>query len=124
MSSCKMVREETRALGALLIYDEVYSFRMGYNGAQGELGVIPDLTALGKVIGGGHAHWGGRRLQSIDGGAVRSARRREDVARRHLQCQSDVHGGGREGDGTCTTALPMTGWPDWASACARVCANC
>tara|TARA_R110001599_G_scaffold353465_1_gene593127 strand:- start:41048 stop:42379 length:1332 start_codon:yes stop_codon:yes gene_type:complete len=49
----QMVREETRALGALLIYDEVYSFRMGYNGAQGELGVIPDLTALGKVIGGG-----------------------------------------------------------------------
>jgi glutamate-1-semialdehyde 2,1-aminomutase len=49
----KMVREETTALGALLIFDEVYSFRMGYNGAQGELGVIPDLTALGKVIGGG-----------------------------------------------------------------------
>ncbi|MGL4564529.1 MAG: aspartate aminotransferase family protein [Halioglobus sp.] len=48
-----MVREETRALGAMLIFDEVYSFRMGYNGAQGELGVIPDLTALGKVIGGG-----------------------------------------------------------------------
>ena len=49
----RMLREETRALGALLIFDEVYSFRMGYNGAQGELGVIPDLTALGKVIGGG-----------------------------------------------------------------------
>ena len=49
----QMVREETRALGAMLIFDEVYSFRMGYNGAQGELGVIPDLTALGKVIGGG-----------------------------------------------------------------------
>ena len=48
-----MLREETRALGAMLIFDEVYSFRMGYNGAQGELGVIPDLTALGKVIGGG-----------------------------------------------------------------------
>jgi glutamate-1-semialdehyde 2,1-aminomutase len=49
----QMLREETRALGALLIFDEVYSFRMGYHGAQGELGVIPDLTALGKVIGGG-----------------------------------------------------------------------
>ena len=48
-----MVREETTALGALLIFDEVYSFRMGYHGAQGEMGVIPDLTALGKVIGGG-----------------------------------------------------------------------
>lgn len=48
-----MLREETRALGALLIFDEVYSFRMGFNGAQGELGVTPDLTAMGKVIGGG-----------------------------------------------------------------------
>ena len=49
----EMLRHETRAAGALLIFDEVYSFRMGYNGAQGELGVLPDLTAMGKVIGGG-----------------------------------------------------------------------
>src|SRR5204863_7713672 len=37
----------------MLIFDEVYSFRLGYHGAQGALGVIPDLTAMGKVIGGG-----------------------------------------------------------------------
>jgi glutamate-1-semialdehyde 2,1-aminomutase len=49
----QMLREETTAAGALLIFDEVYSFRMGYNGAQGALGVTPDLTAMGKVIGGG-----------------------------------------------------------------------
>ena len=49
----KMLREETLAAGALLIFDEVYSFRMGYHGAQGAVGVIPDLTAMGKVIGGG-----------------------------------------------------------------------
>jgi glutamate-1-semialdehyde 2,1-aminomutase len=49
----QMLREETRAAGALLIFDEVYSFRMGYHGAQGAVGVTPDLTALGKVIGGG-----------------------------------------------------------------------
>ncbi len=49
----KMLREETTALGAKLVFDEVYSFRMGYNGAQGELGVLPDITAMGKVIGGG-----------------------------------------------------------------------
>jgi glutamate-1-semialdehyde 2,1-aminomutase len=49
----RMLREETTAAGALLIFDEVYSFRMGYNGAQGAVGVIPDLTAMGKVIGGG-----------------------------------------------------------------------
>ena len=48
-----MLREETARAGALLIFDEVYSFRLGFNGAQGALGVKPDLTALGKVIGGG-----------------------------------------------------------------------
>jgi glutamate-1-semialdehyde 2,1-aminomutase len=48
-----MLREETARAGALLIFDEVYSFRLGFNGAQGALGVAPDLTALGKVIGGG-----------------------------------------------------------------------
>lgn len=48
-----MLREETTRAGALLIFDEVYSFRLGFNGAQGALGVTPDLTALGKVIGGG-----------------------------------------------------------------------
>ncbi|BCW90732.1 Glutamate-1-semialdehyde 2,1-aminomutase [Alphaproteobacteria bacterium SO-S41] len=49
----QMLREECDAAGALLIFDEVYSFRLGYHGAQGELGVTPDLTALGKLIGGG-----------------------------------------------------------------------
>ncbi len=48
-----MLREETARAGALLIFDEVYSFRLGFNGAQGALGVNPDLTALGKIIGGG-----------------------------------------------------------------------
>lgn len=47
------LRAYTQSIGALLIFDEVYSFRMGYNGAQGELQVTPDLTALGKIIGGG-----------------------------------------------------------------------
>ncbi len=40
--------------GALLIFDEVMTgFRVGLNGAQGRYGVTPDMTALGKVIGGG-----------------------------------------------------------------------
>jgi glutamate-1-semialdehyde 2,1-aminomutase len=39
--------------GIVLIFDEVIAFRLGYNGAQGELGVLPDLTTLGKIIGGG-----------------------------------------------------------------------
>lgn len=49
----RMLREETTAAGALLIFDEVYSLRLGFNGAQGAVGVTPDLTALGKIIGGG-----------------------------------------------------------------------
>jgi len=48
-----MLRRVTREIGALLILDEVITFRLGYNGAQGRFGVDPDLTALGKVIGGG-----------------------------------------------------------------------
>ncbi|HOS44305.1 MAG TPA: aminotransferase class III-fold pyridoxal phosphate-dependent enzyme, partial [Armatimonadota bacterium] len=43
-----------RASGALLIYDEVITgFRLGLAGAQGWLGVTPDLCTLGKIIGGG-----------------------------------------------------------------------
>lgn len=48
-----MVRDFCDRSGALLVFDEVFSFRMGHGGAQGALGVTPDLSALGKVIGGG-----------------------------------------------------------------------
>jgi glutamate-1-semialdehyde 2,1-aminomutase len=48
-----MLREETERLGIVLIFDEVFSFRVGYHGAQGHFGVTPDLVALGKIIGGG-----------------------------------------------------------------------
>lgn len=47
------VRTVTEELGVLLIFDEVFSFRLGYHGAQGLYGITPDLTALGKIIGGG-----------------------------------------------------------------------
>jgi glutamate-1-semialdehyde 2,1-aminomutase len=50
--------------GALLIFDEVMTgFRVAYGGAQARYGVKPDLTCLGKVIGGGlpAAAYGGRR---------------------------------------------------------------
>jgi glutamate-1-semialdehyde 2,1-aminomutase len=50
--------------GALLIFDEVMTgFRVAYGGAQAHYGVKPDLTCLGKVIGGGlpAAAYGGRR---------------------------------------------------------------
>ncbi|HEY0106309.1 MAG TPA: aspartate aminotransferase family protein [Rhizomicrobium sp.] len=48
-----MLREETSRQKSLLVFDEVYSFRLGYGGAQEALGIRPDLTALGKIIGGG-----------------------------------------------------------------------
>ncbi len=48
-----MLREETRRHGMLLIYDEVVALRNGYGGTQEQLGVYPDLTAMGKYIGGG-----------------------------------------------------------------------
>jgi glutamate-1-semialdehyde 2,1-aminomutase len=48
------LREATAATGTLLVFDEVISgFRVGPGGAQGREGVTPDLTILGKVIGGG-----------------------------------------------------------------------
>ncbi|MGF1540923.1 MAG: glutamate-1-semialdehyde 2,1-aminomutase [Pleurocapsa sp.] len=48
------LREITKDNGALLIFDEVMTgFRIAYGGAQEKFGVTPDLTTLGKVIGGG-----------------------------------------------------------------------
>src|SRR5207237_2057579 len=48
------LREETRRAGALLVFDEVMTgFRVSRGGAQEKLGIEPDLTCLGKVIGGG-----------------------------------------------------------------------
>jgi glutamate-1-semialdehyde 2,1-aminomutase len=48
------LRELTHAYGALLIFDEVMTgFRVDIHCAQGRFGVIPDLTTMGKVIGGG-----------------------------------------------------------------------
>jgi glutamate-1-semialdehyde 2,1-aminomutase len=56
------LREVTRELGILLIFDEVISFRVAPGGAQQSYGVTPDLTTLGKIIGGGLpvAAFGGR----------------------------------------------------------------
>ncbi len=58
------LREECDRHGALLIFDEVMTgFRVAMTGAQGHFGIKPDLTCLGKVIGGGFpcAAFGGRQ---------------------------------------------------------------
>lgn len=47
------IRQCCDASGAVLVFDEVIAFRLGYRGAQGDLGVTPDMTTLGKLIGGG-----------------------------------------------------------------------
>jgi glutamate-1-semialdehyde 2,1-aminomutase len=73
------LREVTRAAGALLVFDEVVTgFRLARGGAQARYGVEPDLTCLGKVIGGGLpvGAYGGRRAimeQLAPAGAVYQA---------------------------------------------------
>jgi glutamate-1-semialdehyde 2,1-aminomutase len=48
------LREITQRHGALLVFDEVITgFRIGWGGAQNVFGIQPDLTVLGKIIGGG-----------------------------------------------------------------------
>lgn len=58
------LRELTQEHGALLVLDEVMTgFRIAYGGAQEKFGITPDLTTLGKIIGGGLpvGAYGGRR---------------------------------------------------------------
>ena len=60
----QFLREITQEYGSVLIFDEVITgFRLGYGGAQEWFGVKPDMTTLGKIIGGGMplAAYGGRR---------------------------------------------------------------
>lgn len=60
----QFLRDITLAEGSLLIFDEVITgFRLGYGGAQEYFGVYPDMTTMGKIVGGGMpmAAYGGRR---------------------------------------------------------------
>ncbi|NJK62647.1 MAG: glutamate-1-semialdehyde 2,1-aminomutase [Synechococcaceae cyanobacterium SM2_3_1] len=63
------LRQITQEHGALLVFDEVMTgFRLSYGGAQGCFGVTPDLTTLGKVIGGGlpvGAYGGSRQIMEM-----------------------------------------------------------
>jgi len=56
------LRDATSKTGALLVFDEVMTSRTGAGGLQGRLGITPDLTTLGKYIGGGSSFgaFGGR----------------------------------------------------------------
>ena len=60
----EVLRELTEANGSLLIFDEVMTgYRVAYGGAQSLLGIYPDITCLGKIIGGGLpvGAYGGKR---------------------------------------------------------------
>jgi glutamate-1-semialdehyde 2,1-aminomutase len=63
------LRKETKKYGILLIFDEVMTgFRVALGGAQAYFGIKPDLTCLGKVIGGGlpvGAYGGRREIMSL-----------------------------------------------------------
>ena len=65
-----MLRDFTRSDGSVLIFDEVISYRVAPGGSQEYYGITPDMTALGKIIGGGFAvgAFGGRTdiMQQFD----------------------------------------------------------
>ena len=87
------LREITKRDGALLIFDEVMTgFRVAHGGAQQLYGITPDLTCLGKIIGGGLpcGAFGGR-AEIMD--MLAPARPR--LPGRHSQRQSARHGRGR-----------------------------
>ena len=64
------LRRLTSELGILLVFDEVISLRVAHGGAQQRYGVVPDLTTMGKIIGGGLpvAAFGGRAdvMETLD----------------------------------------------------------
>ena len=63
------LRDLSTKYGALLVFDEVMTgFRVAYGGAQSYFGVIPDVTTMGKVIGGGlpvGAYGGRKEIMSL-----------------------------------------------------------
>ena len=79
------LRSFTDRHGALLIFDEIISFRVAPGGAQARFGVRPDLTTLGKIIGGGYplAAFGGRAdvMDIFDAASAGRGQPRRDVQR-------------------------------------------
>ena len=72
----ELLRRTASDSGALLIFDEVITgLRVARGGAQERFGVLPDLTIMGKIVGGGSARGRLRRVPGTDG-AHRAGRRR------------------------------------------------
>jgi len=67
-SVLRLLRSFCDSCGTVLILDEVYSLRLDYHGAQHRFGVRPDLTVMGKIIGGGlpiGAVGGSRKIMEV-----------------------------------------------------------
>ena len=100
------LRKVTREVGALLIFDEVITFRLGYRGAQGFWNIDPDLTTLGKIIGGGFPVGAIGGHEECHGG-VRSARGQAGAAAwRHVLRQSGDDARRASPRWNCSTTRP------------------
>ena len=93
----ELLHEFRRSSGALIIDDEVITFRLHECGAQTLYGLEPDLITLGKVIGGGFPHRRGGRHRRGDGGLRQQHGQGRLPAVRHVHRQSALHG--RRGGG-------------------------
>ena len=94
-----LLREFTRRHGVVFILDEVVSLRLGYGGAQAELGIEPDLTTFAKIIGGGFpvgAMGGSAEIMRVFEGSYFAA---EEADRPRI-----AHGGTFNGNVTSMTA--------------------
>ena len=112
------LRELTAKHGALLICDEVMTgFRVAYGGAQALLKIQPDITTLGKIVGGGHADRSVRRPARDH--AAHPARG-QSVSSRHAQRQSRRHAPRASPRcRSCATIRRTSSWsrsrPGWSS---------
>ena len=105
----ELLRERATATGALLVFDEVITgFRVARGGAQELTGVVPDLTVMGKVIGGGLPAAALRRPARAHG-APRAGRRRLPGGHAERATRSRSPPGWRPC--ACSTTPPTRTWP-------------
>ncbi len=96
MEFLNCLREETSRDGAILIFDEVMTgFRLAFGGVQERFGVTPDMTTLGKIVGGGMplGAYGGRAdimNQVLPAGKVFPSRNAYRQPRRGRRGQRDA----------------------------------
>jgi glutamate-1-semialdehyde 2,1-aminomutase len=113
-----VLRETTRQTGALLIFDEVMTSRTGSGGLQARLGIRPDVTTLGKYIGGGSSFgaFGGRAdVMELFDPARPGALPHAGTFNNNVVSMAAGHAGSP----ASTRPRPRSGTPPGATACAR-----